>query len=118
LPGDYSAFLLNYNGGHTDDAWFHVVGEQYRLNVDVFLSLGWGDAGLGGSSPDLAGFQGFGRDARRLLPVGQCGNDDTLILLDAVCLTGEVLLFVDYTDPCLTPLAPSFAGFLFVVSAT
>jgi uncharacterized protein (TIGR02996 family) len=119
LPPDYSGFLLNYNGGRTDGAWFNVVGEEDRLNVEFFYSLGWGDAGLGSSSPSLNGFQGVGRDARRLLPVGQCDNDDTLIVLDALGSSpGEVILFDDYVDPCLTLLAPSFAGFLYMLSAT
>ena len=63
----------------------------------------------------LNGLEGFGADARPLLPIGDGGSKSWLIVMDIAGSGSEVLMFQDYISNVLVTLAASFARFLSLI---
>jgi uncharacterized protein (TIGR02996 family) len=116
LPHDYRAFLHNVNGGFTPVAWLPTPGRSAGLELACLFALGppvgQPPTGVRGS---LKGLQEFGDDAWPLLPIGDSGSTDWLIVMDVTASISEVLLFEDFSDSGLIPLADSFAHFLSIL---
>ncbi|HJZ53832.1 MAG TPA: TIGR02996 domain-containing protein [Gemmataceae bacterium] len=116
LPDDFRAFLLNINGAITPVAWVPTPGNDAGIELYCLYGIGPALASATDARGSLEGLHGFGDDARPLLPVGNCGSEDWLIVVDVTSPSrGEVLLFEDYHSNPLDRLAGSFAEFLSLI---
>jgi uncharacterized protein (TIGR02996 family) len=116
LPNDYQAFLLNVNGGDMPVARVPTPGNDAGLELSSLYAL----ESTIGEQPTrtrgrLEGLEWFNEDARPLLPIGDGGSRDWLIVMDVTRRVPEVLLFEDDTENPLVTLADSFAQFLSII---